>query len=286
MKGEASVQRVVARFIDAASKAWTEKEVRAAISTASKAVRDMLPGVFNDLETASDATYWGPGTYIQYKTDTAALISSLDAWPDVPFSAVWSEERKKFKVTSFLVDQKLRNAKSVWSFLSNPSKVKALIRKGLKSIDPGEADLYSGKKTPESLIKRVLKVESEFDVIDEWHSTGLIITLMLRTAKNVPERALRAWLKSHWSEVRALAPSDTPEAAGAPSRWASWDDDDYYDDDDDDYDDDGDTDWMMDYPEEGLGWVAPNEMGWRDVEHFSYKQDGRRAVVRVSVSIR
>lgn len=183
-------------------------------------------------------------------------------------------------MTSFQEELSFPTSDRLLAFLSDASKVTAFLRKGVKTIDPGLAAFYSGKVTPDGAVNRVLEVKASFETIDEWHSTKLEILLMLRTAKPVPAKLIETWLKAHWAEVQKLAPAKAPEPAGRPSRWAS------YDDEDDDYGRDDDTDWEMDHPAEGLGWIVPNRLTFQQVEGFSVKQDGNRATVRVHASIR
>ena len=73
---------------------------------------------------------------------------------------------------------------------------------------------YVGKLTPEGVVNRVLEVKASFQRVDEWHSTSMDILLMLRTAKKVPDKLIETWVRNHWAEVQALAPSKTPAAAG------------------------------------------------------------------------
>jgi hypothetical protein len=278
---------------EAAAVAWSAKSVAEAGGVAAGAVRAQLPGL--DLDDTSAKTWPGyfayshtpapTQTWLRYQLPDQGHYMGIFTSKEIPFQAGWDVPRKQYMATSFMVEQKFRSMAAVLKFMSNKAKVQAFIRKGLKTIDPGEAAFFMGKLTPEAVVNRVLTVTADFEDIDEWHDTSLTITLMLRTAKKVPDKLIEKWLKNNWDQVQAKAPSKTPRPAGAPSRYASWDDDDDYGDDDDDYDD-GNTDWMMDYPAEGLGWLVPNKMRWRDVEGVSITQGNRRATVHVHASIR
>jgi hypothetical protein len=287
------IERIARRFIrEAAAVAWSAKSVAEAGGVAASAVTAQLPGA--DLDDTSAKTWPGyfayshtpapTQTWLRYQLPDQGSYMGIFTSKEIPFQAGWDVPRKQYTATSFMVEQKFRSMAAVLKFMSNKAKVQAFIRKGLKTIDPGEAAFFMGKLTPEAVVNRAIKVTARFEVVDEWHFTNMEIELMLRTAKKVPDKLIEKWLKDHWSDVQALAPSKTPKPAGAPSRYASWDDDDDYD--DDDWNDDGDTDWMMDYPAEGLGWVVPNRVEWRDVEGVSITQGARRATVHVHASTR
>lgn len=127
-----------------------------------------------------------------------------------------------------------------------------------------------------TMVNRVISVEADFQTIDEWHMTDLIITLLV-TAKNIPHQHIRQWLKDHWSQIQAKAPSKTPPRAGSPSRSAGWGDE---------YDDDADEDWQMDHPVKGLGWIRPSRMLYSDIEDVGISQKGHRVTARLTASIR
>jgi len=292
-----SIERVARRFFAVASTGLTVEDVQKAGWAAAKAVRDQLPGLGHSLEDESARTWPGYGTYkygpppeaayLRLQLPDEGVFMGIFPTPAIPFQAGWDTKRKQYRATSFKVEHKFRSLASVIAFMANPAKVKAFVRKGLKTVDAGERAFYLGKLTPEGVVNRVLKVDARFNTVDEWHYTELTILLMMRTAKKVPQKLIERWLKDNWGQVRAKASSKTPAAAGRPERYASartaWDDDD-----DDDYRDDGydDGDWMMDYPKVGLGWLVPNQLTWGDLEQVDVQQEGRRATVTTHSSIR
>ena len=77
--------------------------------------------------------------------------------------------------------------------------------------------------TPDSVVRAVVKVQSDFEVIDEWHSTSIYITLALRTKKKIPPELAVTWVKAHWNEVLKKAPSKTPRQESRNSRGMSYD---------------------------------------------------------------
>ncbi len=278
------IDRVARRFLASQLRRSVEKNpLVKGRSLAIKTVNALLPGLGRDMQVEIKGfprySFDGPEDFglLRFKL-TSTQFMGISPETEIPFQIGWSNSHKQYKATSFKAELAFRSMASLTSFMGNAGKIKTLINKGLKSLDPGEAAFYGGKLTPEAVVNRVLGVTASFEAIDEWHSTSMSITLMLRTAKKVSSKLIEAWLKTHWSEVLAKAPSKTPRPAGAPSRYASWDDDEY----DDEYDDE----WMMDYPAEGLGWLVPNRMSFNELEGIDVKQDKRRAVVYVHAAIR
>lgn len=265
---------------------WDSKTLMATVAGVTRDVRQYLPGVRWEYTSKGlpQYAYGSPESsgYLRFQVPRTGVFLNFFSSPEIPFQASWSDQHKKYIVTSFKEAIDFRNKESVWAFLANSAKVAAFIRKGIRGIDDGEAAFYMGKLTPDGVVTRVLDVKATFDTVDEWHSTELTITLMLRTAKPVPPKLIETWLEKHWSEVQAMASSKIPLPAGRPSRYASWDDDE----DEDEDEDEGNTDWMQDYPAEGLGWVVPNRMTFNQIEDFSVSQSGKRATVHVTTTIR
>jgi hypothetical protein len=129
------------------------------------------------------------------------------------------------------------------------------------------------------VVSRVVTVKHEFEPVDEWHTTSILVELMLRTGKAVPAKLLEDWVRSHWGEVQALAGTvkTPPPAPAYSSRERYYDDDDYGD---------GDSDWQQDVPEPGLGWLTAKNTNPARFEGVSVRQQDRKAVARINVSIR
>jgi len=136
------------------------------------------------------------------------------------------------------------------------------------------------------VVKRALSVDHGFDTVDEWHSTEIIVELMLRTSKKVPEKLLVQWVKDHWRDLQALGKKvKMPRPARELRAYGDWDEDDDYDE-SDYYDDDEDSIDMHERPEPGLGWMTITNSSPSDIEDSWVEQKGRRAKVTVLVSHR
>lgn len=115
---------------------------------------------------------------------------------------------------------------------------------------------------PASPVARVERVSSTFERMDEWHITGLVIHLVMKTPKPASEKEVETWARNNWRQIRLMAPSKTP-----PAYERQWDD-------------------GYDAPAQGLGWLVPNRIEWSDVESFKFEQNKNRGVIRVTASVR
>ena len=297
-----SARRVAQRSLQAATALPTAEDFHVASAQAEKTLKAAMPAIIGWGQSATKYVY--SDRYPNYQSSKYTPVPNSGLWrvqfgsggyssvspsETIPFQIAWDLGRKTFQATSFKVALKFTNIGRMIAWLGNPAKVTGFIKKGLNTIDPGDAAYYAGKMTPEAIVNRVLSVTADFEVVDEWHMTSLTITLMLRTAKKVPAKLIEQWIKDNWKQVQDAAPSKTPPPAGYPSRYASTDENGDYiydDEEDDEYGEEDNDDWMMDQPLEGLGWLAPNRMAWSEVEDTTVRFDGRRAIVSLHGSIR
>jgi len=211
------------------------------------------------------------------------LSSSDGSWPLEPFVARWNKSSKQFTVSSFGVKLKLKTEKAMLKFMADANKVSALIRKGLKTRDPGEAAFMMGKLTPDGVVNRALAVSHEYETVDEWHTTSITVELMLRTAKKVPAKLVEKWVKDHWRDVQATAkkvktPPPAPDYRSQGYR--DWDERGDGDEDSDMYIDTHET------PSPGLGWETVKSVSPSEFEDFRFVQKDRRGFVYIHVSHR
>ena len=276
-------------------KTWTEPQ-RAKLFSAitdigQKILREIVPGISAQRGTQQDGYrpyHIDNVGYVRFVVPgTNTIFGGVFRDPKIIFQAGWNIDRNVYLVTSFNAPElQFKTPGALVTFLANTTKVKALLRKGLKTLDPGEALYFQGKIKADTVVNKILKVTAEFEPVDEWHTTTVNVLVMLRTDKKLPESLFKNWLESNWAEVMKLAPSKTPSPAPAPER--------DYDpcDEDDEYDECDDSDWMMDFPTEGLGWIIPNRMSYRELEDILITQDEmhtkgkRRALITLSQSTR
>ena len=185
--------------------------------------------------------------------------------PDIAYQFGWSINRNLFFVSSFNVEHNLSNLEDFWELVSNPDKVSALIREGLKTIPKEQADYFEGKQGTTGTVDKVIGVRHSFETVDEWHTTDIEVDLLLNTTSPVHSDLLKKWIENHWRDIQTLAGNvKTPSVAPRPS---------YYGED-------------QDLPAPGLGWVTAKNIRPSDFEEVKVHQNGNKATARIHVGIR
>lgn len=239
-----------------------------------------LPGIYKQLVevkgsgwTPYPTMYLDPKGLWRLQLNDTTSFAGVFTNENIAFQFYWDNDKKKYYVSSFNVKKTFSRASSFWAFLQDSGKIARFIKSGLRTLDAGTAAFFSGKLTPDSVVKRILKVSHVFTTVDEWHDTDIQINMMLRTSKKVPPKLLEQWVKGHWKEVQALSRRvKTPPVA--PSY--------------DQYDRYGyDGDWIQDYPRPGLGWLTALNIRPKDISRIRVEfPSPRRALVHVFVEDR
>ena len=126
------------------------------------------------------------------------------------------------------------------------------------------ADRYLARlKAPKPAqgVRGTYEIKSQFDVIDEWVTTRIVITIDLYNAEPISEDAVKAWAKANWTKILAEAPSKTPRTP--EGRGMSYDE-----------------------PSGDVGFIAPNRIKFDSIENFDWTQHGNTGEFTVSVSDR
>ena len=137
----------------------------------------------------------------------------------------------------------------------------------------------TGSKFASALVVTgVKKVEVQFERVDEWHSTSVVVHVSTTGSGKLSERDARAWVTEHWREIVSAMPSyRTPPPAEHHFPQT------HYDEDREEWVEEEDS---GDYPMAGLGWVDPKRANPREVAQVNMGTSPRGVAIGLLWSIR
>jgi cation transport regulator ChaB len=235
-------------------KGLTEKQqerLKQAVDKVADVVQSAVKGGLGTLERQQQ------GSYDSSVKITYSPREQYDFWHVLEIKI--NPNRNQYEI--YIFDRRVVDDKKLGDFVKSLRGIKRLLKEALSRMDPSDVAMILGKIKPETVVKSVGRIKVEFDIIDEWLYTEVIVPVTLTTSKKVPKEIMEKWLMLNWDRIKSKAPSKTPRIP--EGRGMEYDE-----------------------PSGEVGFIPANRMSTSYIENVYWEQDGRKGVVRFSGSQR